>query len=216
MKIIYIGAGKGSKCIEWLDSIKQSQVFAFEPHPKQFEHLLNKSKSWKYKNRLVPYRKAISHITSKSTFYHSNDISSSSLLPFDPDGIKKWKYPPATRYFKTINEETIQTLRLDSFINRMNIRIIDLLYIEGQGTELNILHSLGRKARSIKQIICKVHTIQFNKYKTQSTKDDVFKYLKKKNFVLKDFKSISNGQEELLLFQNGRFSKHRKILHNDL
>ena len=72
-------------------------------------------------------------------------------------------------------------IRLDSFIDKNNIKNMDMLCIDLQGYELNALKSLGNYLYKVKYIITECSII--NSYTNGATFLELNEYLQKYNFA---------------------------------
>ncbi|MCP4736741.1 MAG: FkbM family methyltransferase, partial [Bosea sp.] len=98
--------------------------------------------------------------------------NSSSLLPFT-DEVQKWKNPtPTTPLLQTINSYKVKAVRLDTFIEKVNLQntIIDFIKIDTQGHDLNVIKSLGKYLSNVREILCEVQTTNFDLYKLTAEK----------------------------------------------
>lgn len=200
--IFDVGAGSGRKCIQWIKDKSNVLVYAFEPDPRQFE-LLKRAKESLDKadqRRLQIFNVAVTDVNSSaSNFYLCNDPSSSSLLPFDTDNVRKWKYPPGRYFFETEDVIKVPTVRLDDFMHDHSVQYIDFLYIEAQGVVDRVIHSLtAKRLRHIKEILWKVHITNFEVYKGQAKEQALVDHLKRNNFEITERAFYSRNQERFI------------------
>jgi len=200
--IFDVGAGSGQKCIPWLVDKSNVLVYAFEPDPRQFEKLKKARDSLdkEQQRRLQIYNVAVSDVNSKAAdFYICNDPSSSSLLPFVQESIRKWKYPPGRYFFETEEVIKVPTIRLDDFMNDHSVQYIDFLHIEAQGVVDKVIHSLtAKRLRHVKEILWKVHITDFPIYHNQAREQAVVEHLKKNNFEITERAFYSRNQERFI------------------
>lgn len=156
------------------------EIYAFEPHPVGFNELKEK----KIPN-VYAYNLGISSIPGVKKFYGETRPvygGCSSFLELDNTGEfteilkKRWNMD-----FKMI-EFDIDCIRLDSFLLNNNIDHIDFLKIDTQGSDYDVILSLGDKIKHVKKIELEVILKPF--YKNQPTRDDIINYLQDKNFIL--------------------------------
>ena len=138
-KVIDIGAHKG----EFLENIisinKKMKVYSFEPQSKIFTNLQN---SFITKKNIFIYNLAISNVnkkqklninikTSTSTFSNYNESSYwKKIKDFLIAGLNK---------SSIVNSELVQSITLDKFCKKNNIKKIDLLKIDTEGHEFEVL-----------------------------------------------------------------------------
>lgn len=218
MNIIDIGAGKYKKYGFWLSQFSNLKIFAFEPHPDNFEKIKNIKKKLNdsASKRLLLFNKAVSLQNGKQTFYLNNDHNSSSLLPFVRENVRKWHYPMGKRIFKTVKTINVETIKLTDVLNKLNLRSIELLNIDTQGDSLDVLQTMNfAQFSGVKKIVVKVHTdIGFDIYHGQCDSYDVVKLLKRRYFQLFDSKDYSKNQEQILTFLNEPMINRKTPLTN--
>ncbi len=200
--IFDIGAGNGKRCIQWLINKSNVLLYAFEPDPRQFAKLKKAREALDKEQqcRIQIYNVAVSDIDSQETeFYVCNDPSSSSLLPFVKDNIRKWKYPPGRYFFETETVIKVPTIRLDNFMDDHSVQCIDFLHIEAQGVVDKVIHGLTpKRLRHVKEILWKVHITDFNIYQGQAKEQVVVEHLRKNNFEITEKNLYSRNQEQII------------------
>ena len=212
MIIIDVGAGSGDRCLKWLQKHKDAIVYALEPDPRQYAKLeaMSKAIPRDQQTRLKVFNTAVWSFNGNIPFYVCNDTSSSSALPFVPENISKWKYPPARQHFKTIETITVPCITLEQLIKNEQIDVIDYLRIDAQGCAMHILNGLsGNRFRYIKEIYVKVNTTQFEIYRGQAPMKDIKDKLKKSFFNVKEAEPYSLQQECWLRFVSEVWEKSR-------
>lgn len=200
--IFDIGAGDGTKSIQWLLDKDNVLVYAFEPDPRQFAKLIESRNALdaKDKRRIQIFNVAITNTKDNLVdLYVCNDQSSSSILPFVEENTTRWKYPPGRYFFKTIDVIKVPAVRLDDFMIAHSVQHIDFLCIEAQGVANKVLESLGpKKLRHVKEILCKVHAIDFDVYQNQAQEVAVCEYLQKNDFEIVNKENYSRNQERFI------------------
>ena len=153
--IIEIGANKGQDTEKF---IKEPNTFLYciEPVPYLIEELKKKYEDVK---NIKLFQLAIDNFNGKSRFglsasYWPNSKSSyacSSLNEFSDNIVNEWGNRPD---FNMIEYIEVDVMTLKSFIEQENISQIDYLHCDSQGSDLNILKSLGNKIDLIKKGRC--------------------------------------------------------------
>jgi FkbM family methyltransferase len=138
MNILFdIGSNNGDRFINNTDDV----VFAFEPVPELYLKILNKTRHLEHYH---VFWSAVSNFNGFAEFHVSElrTWGASSLLEFkDYEEIEKsWNDRPDLRPTKKIG---VPVIRLDTFIKNFNVERIDYLHIDAQGSDLNVLFSLG-------------------------------------------------------------------------
>jgi FkbM family methyltransferase len=146
--IIEIGANDGNDTLKYL-SHEDVFVYTFEPVPIMADALISKLNDAEYKNyKLLRY--AVSDTEGLQQFNLSDpggNYACSSLNEFSDNIQQKW--PGRADFIKTATID-VQTIRLDTFIEKENISEIEFLHIDAQGSDLKVLQSLGDKVGIVK------------------------------------------------------------------
>jgi hypothetical protein len=124
--IVDIGANVGIVSFYFAKKYPNSKIFAYEPHPVNFQNLLKGIEENKITN-IFPFNLAV---FSKSgldvkIFLHENNTSASSVFRFLPED----------PYVE------IKTISLEDIIKQNNISYIDFLKIDCEGAEFDILEN---------------------------------------------------------------------------
>jgi FkbM family methyltransferase len=188
----------GSRDLE--DAIKLSNyynahVYAFECNPDCLEICYSK----KCQN-VTLIDKAVSLTNEPVTFYpfdltKYNNMGSSSMYLIDFS--KRKLDDPDYNRENPQKEITVDSTRLDTFMESKGIDSIDLLCIDLQGYELNSLKSLGNKLNNVKYIIteCSIKST----YIGGSTFEELNDYLESFNFKYKCSNLFGNNLPNLHL-----------------
>ena len=157
--IIEVGANSGGDSIKYV-SQSNTLLYAFEPVPYLGNNLTGSLDDAGFKNyKLI--RSAVSDIDGKAIFNisgpdESHNFACSSLNQFS-DGIDgKWG---GRSDFAHIDSLEVDTIRLDTFIEQEGIKEIEYLHIDAQGSDFNVLKSLGDKVNIVKAGKCEASNI---------------------------------------------------------
>jgi FkbM family methyltransferase len=170
--ILDIGSRDLDQSIEFNSVFSDVKIIAFEPNPSQFDICLNKSKE--YENIRVE-QLAISNTDGTLDFYvtHGN-IGASSLL-------KPINVPFAsTQDFTKIS---VPSVKLGNWLDENNIKIVDIIWLDTQGVELDVLKSMGEKIKHVKFIHCEASELPY--YEGHLLKNELVKFLDENGFELK-------------------------------
>jgi FkbM family methyltransferase len=86
------------------------------------------------------------------------------------------------RDIRTTHSVKVMTLRLDTFMNIHNIKEVDYLWIDAQGSDFNVLKSLGDRIKDVKSGKCESFYAA-DLYKNCNNKtDDIVKWLDENGF----------------------------------
>jgi FkbM family methyltransferase len=150
-------------------------VYAFEPNLYIFE-LCIKNKNIPKNYKLI--QKAVSDKVGKSEFNISSDTL--SLL----SSLKKFKTANNSIFNETI---FVDTITMEEFIEQENIKNIEYLHIDSQGSDYDILKSFGNKIKIVEAGVCEsmAPNLNWSLYENQHTFEDF------KNFFLSNGFDIS-------------------------
>tara|TARA_Y100000389_G_C17249604_1_gene407410 strand:- start:34 stop:738 length:705 start_codon:yes stop_codon:yes gene_type:complete len=186
-KVIDIGAHKGEFLQNIISIKKRMKVYAFEPQSKIFKNLHN---NFKTKKNIFLYNLAISNTNKKKRLNINIKTSTSTFSNYNEGSY--WKrikdlLIAGLNKSSIVNSEVVQSIMLDKFCKKNNIKNIDLLKIDTEGHEFEVL--LGAKnllKKDIRYILIEFH---FSKIYKNYNKNKIEKILKKNNFILiKKFK----------------------------
>lgn len=100
--------------------------------------------------------------------------------------------------------------RLDTLINKWNLKDVEIDYvkIDTQGTDLNVVKSLGTSISNVKKISVEVQLEEL--YKGSPTKEEVNSYMSKNNFTCIEEETHRQRldepmREQDLVFINNKF-----------
>lgn len=166
-------------------------VYAFEPNVKLA------SQTWGLlpNFNILPF--AIAETNGLADFYVNSNEGSSSLLPFNPEGLRRWI---GGHLMKVESKVQVPTIRLDSFMEWAGISKVDYLKIDTQGADLCVLKSAGQRIRDIKKIMLEVAVTPVPLYKGAATRPEVIGYLEHYGFTLENVEPQYYDQEENLTF----------------
>jgi 2-O-methyltransferase len=194
LTIFEIGACEGEDSIKYARMFPDSNIYIFEPLPKNIEYIKGNLSKYGIKN-VKYFDIALSSENGNADFYISKgrpkgapetdwdygNKSSSLLLPD--------KHQELAPFIKFEDKIIVPTITLHSFCKENNISEIDFIHMDVQGAELMVLQGAGELLNSIKAIWLEVSKVHI--YKNQPLADDVYKFMQEHNFVL--FKDYMEG-----------------------
>ena len=172
-----VGANRGKYCLSWASN-NNLKIYAFEPNKILCDSLVKRAKN--FPNCEI-YNYAIDSTSGDKKFYISNNDACSSLLPFDEIGAKNWH----TKLY-TIREDVVQSIRLDNFMEKNSIKKIDFLKIDTQGSDFEVIKSLGHKIVSVNKVLLEAFTTPKNKdlYVGEGKEKEITEYMLENDFRL--------------------------------
>ena len=189
---IDVGAHIGDSTLQTASLNSERLVYAFEPNIKTIAYASGLLGTY----IVIPM--AVTERDGFVTLHINNQSETSSTLPLNEEGLKRW------RSKKPIREESeiiCPTIRLDTFMHLMDISSIEFLKIDAQGADLSVVRSAGERLKDIKEILLEVQVSDIPVYQGASTKDSVLEFMRDNGFALVDKTSQSFGQEEDLRFK---------------
>lgn len=137
----------------------------------------------KIRKRDIVVRSAISDVEEEVTFHISSDdlVSTADTETFE-EWSKKWNFE---------KEEVIKTRTLNSVLveNLPDNQKIDVLSIDVEGYDFKVLKSIDLDLYRPKIIVIEIHGLQL--LSSDSTKNDIIKYLSNYGYILKHYANIN-------------------------
>jgi FkbM family methyltransferase len=191
---IDVGAHVGSATFPTARENPALSVYAFEPNLKLA------AQSWGLLPNFHVLPLAVAEIDGFADFYVNANEGASSLLPFNPEGLRNWI---GGQVLKVEAKVRVPTIRLDTFLKSLEISKVEYLKVDAQGADLSIIKSAGERVRDIREIKLEVAITPAPLYEGAACRSDVLEYLKGFGFTLVSVESQTHGQEENLTFRSG-------------
>jgi len=166
--------------------IAPENVFCFEPNPENFFQLTSH-----YPN-FNSFNIAVSNVTGEGNFQccRITDISSFKKR------VNAYHYD--TLPIDDYKEITINTMRMDDFINHYKIEHIDVCKIDVEGCTYEVLEGFGNKLNIVKVFHLEAENNEL--YENQKLFKDVVKLLT--GFTMVDYTDLSDGQCDSIWIRN--------------
>lgn len=175
--IFDVGAHHGQTARHYYSLLDNSTIYSFEPFPESFSELVENTQ--KYQN-IKAYNLALSNKDGKIKF-HSNILEyTNSILETDFRSAHTWE----TDLIKTQKVIEVDTITLDSFVEKNQIPKIDLLKLDTQGSEFMIIEGAKQSIKSNKIKLIYTEIITMPTYQGQKDFDEVLNIFKINNFTL--------------------------------
>lgn len=206
--IIDIGSAWGGFIDDMIKSYnKDVIIYGFEPNLEYFDNLKNRFKNDK---NITILKNAISCNEGIFTFNITEFGQCSSLKKPDKKGLEKIEIPECVlkiskNPFSIIKSYDVKTIRLDNFISKNNLEIIDFLKIDAQGHDLEVIKSLGDKLKDVKQLVAEAPYDDCNFYEGSHSRSELVDYMTNHNFYISSECSQTNNQEVNIIFNNDNF-----------
>ena len=202
MIIFDVGANDGKTFYNHIfDS--RNKIFAFEPT----RELINSIKTWSI--NFPNYFLIECAVGETEGIFDLNvaghhDWGCTSLLEFNEGLDKTW--PGRDDFFVSHVQKNTEVIRLDSFIKKnSDIVSIDYLHIDTQGTDLQVLKSLGDYINIVKEG-CMESSMDasVSLYKNQHTNKDCYEFLEKNNFSITNVQPNDKFNNEVNIYFNNK------------
>jgi FkbM family methyltransferase len=188
---IDVGAHLGETTFKVAQNNPSLHVFAFEPNLKLA------SQRWGILPNFTVLPFAIAETDGFAYFHLNANDGASSLLPFNPDGLRRWLGGETLRIESRV---MVPCMRLDTFMSANGIAGVDFLKVDAQGSDLAVIKSAGDRIREVKKITLEVAITSVPLYEGACRRPDIFSYLGQFGFTLTGTETQSYDQEQNLTF----------------
>ena len=150
--IIEVGGNQGTDTIRYAEDC--DKLFVFEPVPYLADGLRERFKT---NERVEVIQSAVSDKTENGVKFgisgpnHSWNLGCSSLNEFNPNINEQW---PGRPDFNMMDYIDVTTVTLKDFIHTHNIKEVEYLHIDAQGSDFKVLQSLGDMVGRVKAGRC--------------------------------------------------------------
>jgi FkbM family methyltransferase len=156
---------------------------------------------------MIVFEEAVTNKDGTMTFYANNADYTSSLLPLEESGVKKFCETIHHPLLITNSTYEVKCVKLKTFMNREKIDHIDFLKIDTQGQDFEVVKSLEDYITKVKKILLEVQTADYDVYQNQSKEKELMEYMEKYNFILLNTEHTCENLEANLLFENTKYGK---------
>jgi len=181
-EILDIGSWHLGQAIEFQNIFPDAKVTAFEPVPESFQLCHHYRREYNKPNIDI-HQLALSDIDGKVSFFavdpnQSTDpnVGASSMLKFI-DGLNG-------SFFNRVwiqREIEVESMKLDTWCEKYNKNKIDIIWMDTQGTELQVLQGGSKCLDNVKFIFTEVGLKPY--YEGHSLKNEIDNFLIEKGFV---------------------------------
>jgi len=196
--ILDVGANIGTSVEEFKNWWPGSSVHCFEPQQECWGKLEEFSSKFN-DNRVVINKCAVGNVQNNNAVFYTHDINSgvsgfnkininsqdsirlNNLI--DKDLVKVQQYEESLNY-----ERNVKVIRLDDYLNNLNIKNINLLKIDTQGFEPQVLEGLGERLSDVDVVITEL--MFFDYYERSLSFSDIERFLLPAGFKLYDISHI--------------------------
>jgi len=175
-----VGANQGTDSLGIAKDYPHLTVFAFEPTPALAKRLRNLATT----NYNV-IENAVSDCEGRHIFHISgiDDWGRSSLNTFNPSGVQSFGGVANLNIFT--EEISVNCVRLDKFCELNNIKSIQYLHVDTQGSDLAVLQSLGCFLKNVDSGMVEVaRTFRTRLYDKSPTRNEMAAFLHENGFQI--------------------------------
>jgi FkbM family methyltransferase len=188
---IDVGAHEGETTLPYAAQDPWLLVYAFEPNLRAASRIMARLRNY------VVLPIAISEHDGSAELQLNSYEQSSSLLPLDPEGVKKWV---TEQHVEVVGSVIVPTMRLDTFMNAAGLKSVDYLKVDAQGLDLDVVKSAGDRLRDIAKVQLEATTSSYRQYVGAPDKSVIVDYMESRGFRLTGEVLQTHGQEANLTF----------------
>lgn len=200
--IFDVGANNGSSATEFKEWWPDSIIHCFEPQEECWRDLDKLEKEY-HDNSIVVNKCATGNRSTKNAPFYTHDITTGqsgfhkinmqSKDSIHLDKIKqKENLKELNKYKNSLNHERIvEIIRLDDYMNKLDIGFVNVLKIDTQGYEPEILDGLGKRLSDVNIVITEL--MFYDYYERTLSFSDIEKFLHPAGFRLYDISHISKN-----------------------
>lgn len=200
--IFDVGAHHGQTSIMYSKLFKNGLIYSFEPYAESFKYLSTKVKRY---DNIKPFNVALGNKIGKSKFYINPSSPTNSLLPTDAKAPQIW----GDGLLESTDQTEVDVVTIDSFVEKYEIKRVDILKLDTQGTEYQIIEGAGKAFSEGRIKVIYTEIITMPTYIGQKELHEVLHIIQDKGFRLHNFYNYS--------LTNGKLRQVDAIFtHNDL
>jgi FkbM family methyltransferase len=188
---IDVGAHRGESTLHHAVQNPGLRIFAFEPNLSAAAKLIGRASNY----FVIPV--AVAEENSVVDFHINSIEVASSLLHMNVAAQRSWIGGEGLNVDSVV---AVPTIRLDTFMQLLEIEKVDFLKVDAQGADLAVVRSAGSRLTDICKITLEVDVTTERLYEGSASRNDVVIYLEANGFVLAGVEMQSLGQEENLTF----------------
>jgi len=190
---IDVGAHEGQNTFERAQQDSSILVFAFEPDWNLARRTMGKLENF------VVLPIAVADFDGFANFHLNVADETSSLLPFSVEALQspEWKNVVG---LAVRSVTTVPTIRLDTFLDRMEIAAVEYLKVDTQGFDFRVIQSAGARLKDIQSVTLEVDITPIRCYEGSAEKGEIISYMVSHGFELAGATAQTDGKEENLTF----------------
>jgi FkbM family methyltransferase len=192
---IDVGAHRGETTFNCARDCPDLIVYAFEPDVAVASH------RYSLLDNFVVLPMAVTETDGFREFNINSNPRTSSLLPLHEVNLKRWRGADGLR---TVRKVVVPTVRLDTFMDSLNIKSVEYLKVDAQGHDLEVIRSLGHRLGDVSEIRLEACAADPMYVGAHNSVENVIAFMKSKGFDMVENQPESFGQERNLVFRVSR------------
>lgn len=161
--IFDVGSLNGIESVKFTEKLENISVYTFEPNQESYDNVLISTEGI---DNISVHKLAVSDFNGKSDFFITyENMGGSSLL--EPKLLNKTGHQ--------IGKTEVNVVKLSDWCTSNNVESVDLMWMDTQGSELNIFKGMGDLLYGVKGIYVESSNIPY--YHGAANKVDVIEYL---------------------------------------
>lgn len=188
-----IGAAAGEFSKKIIKSFPKAKIFMIEPN---LEFFLDLKKNFTGNKFIILNKIAFDKKTTKK-FYNYNNKELSSIYK-----ISKKHVFYKSHYKDTPDISNVETIKLDDIVKNFNIKMIDLIKIDVQGSEMKVLNGLKQtiKKNKVYMLLVEVscETNKVGVYENNSDVSELISFMNRYNYKIFSILDISVNSDKSL------------------
>jgi FkbM family methyltransferase len=163
-----------------------ADYIVYEPHPQSYKELMERKGSGNYYKSFHYLNQALSGQGGERTLYITNVPTGSSLLPPKKGSIVDY---PGNSYLYPLREEKLLTTTLRDSLNEAQVKRVDGIKLDTQGTELEIIQGMDAD-RLAELLFVEMEVSVAQSYEGSETcLEDVIPWMRKHGLTLFDLRT---------------------------
>jgi len=187
--VIDIGSYDCQESLTFASLFPNATITAFECNP---DNIWMCRDNIEKSDRIILVEKMVTDTSDNKLFYKCHP---------DLGGVSSM-HRPIKKEILNYNIINVPSIRMDEYLDDS---IIDLVWIDVQGAELNVLRSFGEKLKNVNTIYCEVDIVN-NRYDSDSTLDTVSEFLYNNGYLLKDTMLLNSNEAHIIVEKDEKYS----------
>ena len=155
--ILEAGAADGSDTLRFSNLLPKSIIYAFEPVGQNYEILL---KTIEKQTNVITFKLALSDFNGETWINISNNIHSSDNIASSSSLLNPKFHIDTHQHITFDKKEIVDVKTIDSWASENNVKHIDVMWLDMQGTEFKTLKASPNIMKTVKVIYTEVNFVE--------------------------------------------------------